>query len=341
MAIDACVSQYASVCSLSVSVLKLSASSCTNPVVPTRSTSAEFSAPTAAHVNTKNSAVRKVPPRPTMLSRVSQWWGRLQPGNPLPGSDSSPPRLLPPSLHHRQHHRAPPVHPLRRLHIIRRLRLKDVRHELLRIPVVHREPRALHLHHDPVPLHKRVRIRVQIDRVLHRLARRHRLRLLETIPEPRPQNFVRDRQLIPRQLLPIVRIHVDQLHHPIAIRPARRRHQFRYDVPRHPHVFLQRRRLPRQHVRTMIHEPLILHQPHPPRRPRIRRRHRPRTVRHRGRRIAHVLIQPAAPPPPPPPPAPESAAAPGRGRSGPGSAGSLTSPSTPPLPPGPSNANRR
>src|ERR1017187_3492516 len=144
MAIDACVSQYASVCSLSVSVLKLSASSCTNPVVPTRSTSAEFSAPTAAHVNTKNSAVRKVPPRSTMLS----------PADRLGGAGFSLPirfqvrtllrRAFPPSLHHRQHHRAPPVHPLRRLHIIRRLRLKDVRHELLRIPVVHREPRALH-----------------------------------------------------------------------------------------------------------------------------------------------------------------------------------------------------
>src|ERR1039458_4953498 len=75
MAIDACVSQYASVCSLSVSVLKLSASSCTNPVVPTRSTSAEFSAPTAAHVNTKNSAVRKVPPRSTMLSPADRLGG--------------------------------------------------------------------------------------------------------------------------------------------------------------------------------------------------------------------------------------------------------------------------
>src|ERR1022692_3363279 len=105
MAIDACVSQYASVCSLSVSVLKPSASSCTNLVGPTRSTSAEFSAPTAAHVNTKNSAVRKVPPLSPMLSRVSQWWGRLQPANPLPGSDSSPPRLLPPSLHRSEERR--------------------------------------------------------------------------------------------------------------------------------------------------------------------------------------------------------------------------------------------
>src|ERR1017187_2059107 len=103
MAIDACVSQYASVCSLSVNVLKLSASSCTNPVVPTRSTSAEFSAPTA-HVKTKNSAVRKVPPRPSMLSRVSQWWGRLPPAHPPPRPDSSPPPPLPPPPPHPPHH---------------------------------------------------------------------------------------------------------------------------------------------------------------------------------------------------------------------------------------------
>src|SRR5215472_10534953 len=38
----ACVSQYARVCSRGVSALKLSASSCTKPVLPTRSTSTEF-----------------------------------------------------------------------------------------------------------------------------------------------------------------------------------------------------------------------------------------------------------------------------------------------------------
>src|ERR1035438_3155005 len=69
--------------------------------------------------------------------------------HPLQPRPYRPAKFLPPPpaplLHRRQHHRAPPVHPLRRLHIIRRMRLKNVRHELLRIPVVHREPRALHL----------------------------------------------------------------------------------------------------------------------------------------------------------------------------------------------------
>src|ERR1035441_9511157 len=115
MAIDACVSQYASVCSLNVSVLKLSASSCTNPVVPTRSTSAEFSAPTAAHVNTKNNAVRKVPPRSTMLSPADHLRlafltlpTRAKPAQPSEARTLLPGCQLPPSLHHRQHHRAPP-----------------------------------------------------------------------------------------------------------------------------------------------------------------------------------------------------------------------------------------
>src|SRR5260370_10373257 len=68
MATDAWVSQYASVCSCKLSVLKLSASSCTNPVVPTRSTSVGFSAARAAQVRPKNSTVRKESPLNTMVS---------------------------------------------------------------------------------------------------------------------------------------------------------------------------------------------------------------------------------------------------------------------------------
>src|ERR1035441_11027878 len=69
MAIEACVSQYASVCSFNLSVWKLSASSCTNPVVPTRSTSVECSAATAAPVKSKKSAVRKYSPLHLMVAR--------------------------------------------------------------------------------------------------------------------------------------------------------------------------------------------------------------------------------------------------------------------------------
>src|ERR1035437_5845917 len=68
MAIDACVSQYANVCSFRVSVLKLSASSCTNPVVPTRSTRVKWSAANAAQVKRKRNPVRKASPLTTMLS---------------------------------------------------------------------------------------------------------------------------------------------------------------------------------------------------------------------------------------------------------------------------------
>ena len=63
------------------------------------------------------------------------------------------------------------------------LRLEDVRHELLRIAVDQREPRALHLHHDLVPLPEPVMLHVQVDRVLLHLVRRDRLRLLEALAE--------------------------------------------------------------------------------------------------------------------------------------------------------------
>src|SRR5260370_28747587 len=68
MATEAWVSQYARVCSSKLRVLKLSASSCTKPVVPTRSTSVECSAASAAQVKPRKSTVRKESPLNTMVS---------------------------------------------------------------------------------------------------------------------------------------------------------------------------------------------------------------------------------------------------------------------------------
>src|SRR5205823_394797 len=57
MAIAACVSQYASACSFKVSAPKLGVSNWTNPVVPTRSTSAEFPAAVAGVTTVAISAI--------------------------------------------------------------------------------------------------------------------------------------------------------------------------------------------------------------------------------------------------------------------------------------------
>src|SRR6266852_9078605 len=58
-----------------------------------------------------------------------------------------------------------PVNLLRGCLIIRFLRFKNIRHELLRIAVVQRKPRALNLHHTAMALLEHVIGRVQIDGV--------------------------------------------------------------------------------------------------------------------------------------------------------------------------------
>ena len=50
--------------------------------------------------------------------------------------------------------------------VVARLRLEDVRHERLRVAIVEREPRALHLHHDAVAALERVRLVVDVDAAL-------------------------------------------------------------------------------------------------------------------------------------------------------------------------------
>src|SRR5579871_6968757 len=121
-----------------------------------------------------------------------------------------------------------PVNRFRRLLVIRILRFKNVRHKFLRIPVVEREPRALHLHHDAVPLLEHMIRAVQIYLERRHLIRRNRFRLLIRIAVPPAENFVRDHQFEPIQfpvLFHLLRIHINQLHNPIRIRSRRRRKQ--------------------------------------------------------------------------------------------------------------------
>ena len=57
------------------------------------------------------------------------------------------------------------VDAMRRFPKIRCLRLENVRNERLRVPINYWEPRALDLHHQPVPLEERVILRVQAESV--------------------------------------------------------------------------------------------------------------------------------------------------------------------------------
>ncbi len=70
--------------------------------------------------------------------------------------------------------RAGSVDALRGRDEVGRLREKDVRHELLRVPIDDREPGALHLHHDAVPGLKRVIVGGKRNHVLDRNVRRQR-----------------------------------------------------------------------------------------------------------------------------------------------------------------------
>ena len=75
--------------------------------------------------------------------------------------------------------------PHRRFLKVLRLRLEDVGRECLRIPVGQREPRALDLHHDAVPLPERV---VDVGRFEPQRVGPHRLErdgLLEEENRPR------------------------------------------------------------------------------------------------------------------------------------------------------------
>src|SRR5574340_257934 len=192
--------------------------------------------------------------------------------------------------------------PLPRRHVILILGLEDIVHELLRIAVDQREPRALHLHHDLVSLQEGMVVGVQAEPVLQRLVRRDGLRLLKAVAEASAEDLVGDDELVPAAergvgiagaaaflfRLVIFWVDIDQLHDPVAVRARGGGEQVGHDFPRHHHVLRQRLRLPAQHVGAMVHEALVLLQPYPPLRPGIGGRHRPRAIGHGIRRIGDV-----------------------------------------------------
>ena len=115
-----------------------------------------------------------------------------------------------------------------------RLREKDVRHELLRVPIDHREPGALHLHHDAVPGLERVIVGGERNHVLDRNVRRQRGGLLDALVIPAADHVAGNHQLesAHRLVRELLGIDVDQLHDPVAVGAAGGGKQMRVDLTR-------------------------------------------------------------------------------------------------------------
>src|SRR5215469_2494335 len=118
------------------------------------------------------------------------------------------------------------VHLVGRLLIVGFLRFKNIRNEFLRVAVIEREPRALHLNHDAVAFFEHVIRRVQVNREWRNLPRNNRLGFLVRIAVAPAEDFVRDHQFETSQIpfrIGFVWIDVNQFHHPVGIRPRGRR----------------------------------------------------------------------------------------------------------------------
>src|SRR5260221_10415344 len=156
--------------------------------------------------------------------------------------------------------------------IVRIARLVNVLHKLLRVAIDQREPRALHLHHDPMSLQKDVVVRMQPDLVFQYTVRRNCFRLLEAAAKASPEYFGCDDELVPRSdgairetgrawvylRLIVVRVNVNQLHHPVHVRAGGGSEQIGDDVADYSHVLAEGFGLPAQDVGPMIDETLVL-----------------------------------------------------------------------------------
>ncbi len=136
----------------------------------------------------------------------------------------------------------------------------------------------------------------QVESIQQRLVCGDRLRRLQAFAIAPAENIRRNHQLIPaHRRLPrhLIRIHVDHLHYPIRIRPARRRHQIRHRLPADFHRRRQHLRRKHQNIRPSRSLPLIIHEPLRPRHPIpiAHRLARPRPKRHRLRRIRNIFLK--------------------------------------------------
>ena len=158
--------------------------------------------------------------------------------------------------------------PLRSLLIIPRLGVKNIVNVLLRVPIIKREQRRLHLQHNLVSRQKHVIHLRQPEVIQQRLVSRNRLRMLKARPVAAAENVSSDRQFVAahRGVVRIgPRIHVDHLYHPIAVGPAGRSVKIHHRPTGQVNRRRQRLRNKRQHVRPSVHKALIVHQPRAPR----------------------------------------------------------------------------
>src|SRR5579862_3882677 len=141
---------------------------------------------------------------------------------------------LPSPRDHRQFYVAlfPPrvINPLRRLLIIARLSPENIRDERLWIPIIQWKPAGLDLHHQAMAGQEHVICVWQLETIEQRLPCRDRFCRLQTLAIAPAKNVGGDHQLIAAQCRlegHLVRVDIDQFHHPVGIRAARRCHQMR------------------------------------------------------------------------------------------------------------------
>ena len=187
------------------------------------------------------------------------------------------------------------VDAVRRRAEVARRGVEDVGHERLRVAVVHREPGALHLDHDPVTLPEGVALLVQVDDVLVDRVRRDRPRAVESLAIASAHDLARDHELVTaehRALGDRIGEDVDELRHPVGVAAGGRGEQVRGDVAADGDVLGERFGAPDQDVGPAIDEALVLIEPRPPVRATrvVGDLDRPLAIRNRVRRIGDVGV---------------------------------------------------
>lgn len=101
-----------------------------------------------------------------------------------------------------------------------RLRIENIWNKRLRISINYRKPGALDLNHDAMIFQKAVILSMQTICIFLHFIRLNRFRLFKTIPITSTKYFIRNHELIARQI-PILRIkfriYINQFHNPISI----------------------------------------------------------------------------------------------------------------------------
>src|SRR5262245_39722643 len=182
-------------------------------------------------------------------------------------------------------------HSLGRRLKIRLFREEDVGHESLRVAINYWKPCALRLRHDFVSLQEDMIIGGESDLVACYRIWSNRLGLLEAVAVAPAQYIACDHQLKAAHLrigLILLRININELYDPIAVRGRSRGKESGDDLSSHDDMNFQRVAHPRQHVGPITLEPLVLDQPRWPCRT---HRNRTRVIGHGVRGVGDVTIE--------------------------------------------------